>query len=279
MFPYIGGKSHHVGWMDELFPERFRKFVEVFGGAGWVSVKSVKVARADERVYNDFNPLLANVFECFRSDPEGLLRRMLATPKSQLQTYRSFQRELFDGMDWSDVRLGDVELATKYLYLQTQVFAGTALSAKNVPYFTETKAGGKYPSKYDTLCRKLVNPKIVSRLKAITAVEQLDCEESIQRNDAADVFFYVDPPYFSKEFYYSKEFPREKHESLSKTLAGIKGKFALSYYDFDDLRKFYPQDRFRWHHQRVYRSASTRSGNNPDYGNTSKATEILIMNY
>lgn len=279
MFPYIGGKSHHVKWMNELFPNYFPKFVEVFGGAGWVSVKSAKVGEATTRVYNDFNPLLANVYECMRRDPQTLLGMMDATTKSDLTLYRQYQQELFVTLDWKTIQLGDFALAVKYLYLQTQVFAGTPLSATNVPYFTETKAGGKYPSKYDTLKKKLKNPKITNRLLGITAVEKLDCIDLIKKYDSPDTFFYVDPPYHSMEFYYSQDFPREKHKELADTLGQIQGKFALSYYDFDDLHEFYPEDRFIWHRQEVYRSAATRSGKNEDYATTSKGTEILIMNY
>ena len=32
MFPYIGGKAHHVKWMDKFFPVNFDKFVEVCMG-------------------------------------------------------------------------------------------------------------------------------------------------------------------------------------------------------------------------------------------------------
>jgi DNA adenine methylase len=193
--------------------------------------------------------------------------------------YRQYQQELFGQLDWTKVTLGDIDLAVKYLYLQTQVFAGTPLSTTNVPYFTETKAGGKYPSKYDTLRKKLANDTITDRLKEITGVEQMDCIDLIKKYDSPDTFFYVDPPYYNMEFYYSKDFPREKHEELANTLANIKGKFALSYYDFDDLKVFYPEDKFTWHRQSVYRSAATRSGNNKDYKTKSKGTEILIMNY
>lgn len=279
MFPYIGGKAHHVKWMNELFPNYFPKFVEVFGGAGWVSVKSVKVGDATTRIYNDFNPLLANVYECLRQDPAAVLAKMNATQKSDLALYRQYQAELFGTLDWSKVQLGDIDLAVKYLYLQTQVFAGTPLSATNVAYFTETKAGGKYPSKYDTLKKKLQNTRIVDRLKAITGVEKMDCIDLIKKYDSPDTFFYVDPPYHNMEFYYSQDFPREKHQELAETLGAIQGKFALSYYDFDDLHRFYPEDRFNWHHQEVYRSAATRSGNDKDYATKSKGTEILIMNY
>lgn len=279
MFPYIGGKAHHVKWMDQLFPTNIKKFVEVFGGAGWVSVKSQRVAISDQRVYNDYNPLLANVFECFRLDAGRVLAVMNATPKSDLALYRQFQQELFVDLDWNTVKLGNFDLAVKYLYLQTQVFAGTPLSSNNVPYFTELKASGKYPSKYDTLKRKLADPNVCSRLKAITQVEQQDCVDLIHRHDSANTFFYVDPPYYKMEFYYSKDFPREKHQQLADTLGNIQGRFALSYYDFDDLRQFYPEDRFYWHRQQVYRSAATRSAGNKNYKQSSRGTEILIMNY
>lgn len=279
MFPYIGGKAHHVKWMDPLFPQGFTQFVEVFGGAGWTSVKSAKVGQAQHRVYNDFNPLLANVFECLRQDPLTVLAAMTATPKSNLDLYRQYQRELFEDLDWSTVTLGDVALAVKYLYLQTQVFAGTPLSATNVPYFTELKAGGKYPSKYDTLRKKLIDPDIQQRLMAIDCVEQMDCVDLIKKYDSPDTFFYVDPPYYNMEFYYSKDFPREKHQELAQVLGTIQGRFALSYYEFDDLHEFYPESQFHWHRQSVYRSAATRSGNSADYGTKSKGTEILVMNY
>lgn len=279
MFPYIGGKAHHVKWMNPLFPNNFSTFVEVFGGAGWVSIKSSKVEKSQKHIYNDFNPLLANVFECFSKDPSRVLKEMDKVPKSDDILYKKFQKELFVNLDWSQVKLGDFKLAVKYLYLQTQVFAGTALSDSNVPYFTEIKTKGKYPNKYDTLKKKLQNQKIVNRLQKINKVEFMDCIDLIKKYDGENTFFYVDPPYYKKEFYYSKDFPREKHEELAKVLSKIKGKFALSYYDFDDLELFYPKNKFVWHYQSVYRSSATRSGGNENYSEKSKGTEILIMNY
>lgn len=279
MFPYIGGKAHHVKWMNPLFPNNFSTFVEVFGGAGWVSIKSEKVGFTQKHIYNDFNPLLANVFECFRQDSARVLAEMNKVPKSDDARYKKYQKELFLTLDWSTVKLGDFALAVKYLYLQTQVFAGTALSATNVPYFTEVKTKGKYPNKYETLKKKLQDQRITKRLQKISVVEKIDCIDLIKKYDSEDTFFYVDPPYFKKEFYYSKDFPREKHEELAETLKNIKGKFALSYYDFDDLRTFYPKNKFNWHHQSVYRSSATRSGKDENYSQKSKGTEILIMNY
>ena len=107
----------------------------------------------------------------------------------------------------------------------------------------------------------------------------MDCIDLIKKYDSPDTFFYVDPPYYNMEFYYSKDFPREKHRELADTLANINGKFALSYYDFDDLKLFYPESQFSWHRQSVYRSAATRSSKNKNYSSKSKGTEVLIMNY
>jgi DNA adenine methylase len=279
MFPYIGGKAHHVKWMSELFPEDFSRFVEVFGGAGWVSVKSKKISNVDEHIYNDFNPLIANVYYCFSKHPKEVLSLMESTEKSVESRYKEYQKELFSDLDWDTITLGDVGLAVKYLYLQTQVFAGTPLSTNNVPYFTEVKTKGKYPSKYDTLIKKLRDDKIVNRLSNIGIVEKMDCVELIKKYDSKDTFFYLDPPYHSKEFYYSQDFPKEKHKELADTLNNIEGKFALSYYDFEDLRQFYPEDKFSWYRKNVYRSAATRSSTDEDYSEKSRAEELLIMNY
>lgn len=277
MFPYIGGKAHHVKWMDPLFPEKFTRYVEVFGGAGWVMIKSTKISQAQERIYNDANRLLANVFECARTDPIELLTLMQAKPSGDRLLYRQYQQELFGLLDWNQIELADYDLAAKYLYLQTQVFSGTPLSLTNVPYFTE--ASGKYASKYDTLKRKLANEIIQQRLKSITQVEHLDCVDVIKKYDSPTTFFYVDPPYYTKEYYYSQDFAQEKHLELAQTLQHIQGKFALSYYDFPELGLLYPEAEYVWHRQSVYRNASTRSSAENDYKTRSRGTEILIRNF
>jgi DNA adenine methylase len=271
MFPYIGGKAHHVRWLQEFFPKH-NTFVEVFGGAGWVSVKSDRLA--DTCIYNDYNSYLANLYYCIVNKPTELLNIMNSIVGSDSVTFKQYQRELF--VDCVPVVLGDVELAHKYIYIQTQVFSGTALSATCVPYFVDIKSAGKYSSKYETFKKKLANETYRKNLNNIT-VENVDCCDLIKKYDSPDTFFYVDPPYYNMEFYYSKDFPREKHEELANTLKAITGKFALSYYDFDDLKIFYPEYQYRWHKQDVYRSASTRGALKHDHNN--RGQEILIMNY
>jgi DNA adenine methylase len=277
MFPYIGGKSHHVRWIDSILPNGFNRYVEVFGGAGWMMLKSKRVASSQQRVYNDFNPLLANFYQCAVQDATRLLRLLEATPGSDTDRFRQYQRELFT--DQPVFRAPDFDLALKYIYLQTQVFAGTPLSARCVPYFVDVKTRGRYPSKYDTIIKKLRDPKVIDRVSNITEVTQQDCIDVIDRWDSEDTLFYLDPPYHDKEFYYSQAFPKHKHEQLAERLRDIQGRFALSYYDFDDLHQFYHKDRFHWHQREVYRAAATRTSHRDNYRERSRAVEILITNY
>lgn len=278
MFPYIGGKHKHVGWLDQLFPKTgYDTFVEVFGGAGWVSVKSKSITVANTRVYNDFNPWIANIYECFRSHQTELRQWLQRYPKSNLDLYRQFQQDIF-GSD-SPVTIPDSELAAKYLYLQTQLFSGVTLGINSPVYFQDTASDGKYGSKYDALLNKLTDPKYCNRLEQITCVENLDCIDVIKKWDSPTTFFYVDPPYFNKEFLYVKEFPKEKHIELADTLKSIQGQWCLSYYDFPDLQEWYPADRYWWHRQSVYRWASTSGHRNLDDRKNRNGTEIAIMNY
>lgn len=279
MFPYIGGKSHHVKWIEELFPQKFDTYVEVFGGAGWVLVKTKKLQPKHTIIYNDLNPFLANVFECFRQDSHKLKEKMDELPTSNADTFRQFQRELFVELDTSTIVLGDIELAVKYLYLQTQIFSGTALSAHNVHYFCDVKSDGKYHSKYETLKNKLVDSKYTNRLSQITRVESLDFRDLIEKYDSKSTFFYCDPPYHSYEKYYSQDFPKEQHETLAETLKNVQGKFALSYYEFEDLYRLYDTDNLNFHKREVYRSSATRSSHKSDYSKRSKGEEILVRNY
>jgi DNA adenine methylase len=277
MFAYIGGKSSHIKWLDPLFPQQFNKFVEVFGGAGWVGIKSQTILQASDRIYNDFNPFIANIHECFRTKNVELLNKLESYPKSDTALYKQFQKEIFGTQH--QVVLGDVQLAAKYLYLQTQIFSGTTLGLENACYFCDTASNGKYSSKYDALKNKLRNPKFTDRLVQVSTVENMDCIDLIKKHDSPDTFFYVDPPYFKKEYLYTTDFPREKHEELADTLKNAQGKWLLSYYDFSELAEWYPKDQYHWHSQDVFRWSSTRAHKSETYKADSRGTEIAVMNY
>ena len=75
---WIGGKKALRDEIIARFPLDYTRYIEVFGGGGWVLFH--KPPGNDFEVYNDFNPNLANLYRCVRDYPHELcneLRYML----------------------------------------------------------------------------------------------------------------------------------------------------------------------------------------------------------
>lgn len=56
---WVGGKNNLKKEIVSRFPEEYSKYVEVFGGAGWVLFHKYKKGK---EVYNDLNSELVNLF-------------------------------------------------------------------------------------------------------------------------------------------------------------------------------------------------------------------------
>jgi DNA adenine methylase len=262
MFPYIGGKCHHIKHLDNIFPMFFDTFVDVFGGAGWVSVKSKIAQRATTRVYNDLNPHLSNIFMQLKKNTYAVKQQLCMWPQQDATLYKQFQQDIF-----GDVKPNlDLETAAKYLYLEVQSFTGNTLGLNSSVYFDKKNIHGLNP-----LLKKLSNDKITDRLKELT-VENLDCINVIQKYDGPNTFFYIDPPYYNEEHYYTQGFGTEQHQLLADCLNNIQGKFALSYYDFDELDVWFPSSKFNRHTYTISKQNSSRN-------NKQKGNELVITNY
>jgi len=72
-------------------------------------------------------------------------------------------------------------------------------------------------------------------------IENMDFERLIARYDGPDTFFYLDPPYYTKERLYERDDAEAftRHEDLAAILKGIRGKFLLSYNDDPFVRQLY----------------------------------------
>ena len=184
--------------------------------------------------------------------------------------FYKFQKEIFNNKDIESIELGDFEFGQKYSYIMTQVFSG--LNAEKAK-FIDLK--GKYKSKFDSFRDKLVKPKFIEKLHKITKCENLSYEQVIKKYDSPKTYFYVDPPYWKTENYYSlHDFDVEDHKNLCTQLSNIKGRFSLSYYEFDLLSEWLPKDKFVWESREFVKAASASKGRKQN-----KGTEILVMNY
>jgi DNA adenine methylase len=277
---YIGGKSKIAPKLIvPNIPKDIETYCEVFGGMFWTffSMDLSKFPNIKNIVYNDINPLNYNLFQCLL-DPSKLLDEVNKipcqkfgediTPSEYRDLFIQFQKEIFDPN--FTVENTDYEVAAKYAYILTQVFSG---SKPETSSYIDLK--GKYKSKYLTFRDKLSNPKWVDYFLKITHVEKMDFEEFILKYDQKNSYFYVDPPYWKTENYYSNhDFDRKDHERLSVVLKKIEGRFSLSYYEFELLEMWYPKNEFEWKSQKFNKAAAAKKGIKQTSGE-----ELLIMNY
>ena len=279
MLSYIGGKSKIGKWIVPFYDKDMETYVETFGGMFWCffNMDLSQFPNLKKVVYNDFNPLNYNLFNCIQN-PTELLRAinsidcqkfgMEITPSIYKEQFINFQAEIF--AENFRVEPGNYEVAAKYVYILTQVFSG---SKPETSSFIDLK--GKYKSKYLTFRDKLSKPDWIEHFLKITHVENMDFAEVIEKYDSPNTYFYVDPPYWKTENYYSNhDFDRQDHERLSKSLISMEGKFSLSYYDFPLLSEWFPKDTYTWEKKEFAKAAAAKKGKAQTMGE-----ELLIMNY
>lgn len=212
---WIGGKKLLRKKIIEQFPETMDRYIEVFGGAGWVLFAKDKHAAME--VYNDVNSNLINLYRCVKYHPEALQKELDGIFMS---------RELFlDAIQ--DVRgLTDIQRAARFFISIKESF-GTdcrsfSVSAKNMKAAVDflTIASGRLTS---------------------VVIENLDFEHLIRTYDRPGALFYCDPPYYSAEKYYPDRFLTGDHIRLRDALGRIQGKFIVSYNDCPEIRDLYKQ--------------------------------------
>jgi DNA adenine methylase len=271
MISYIGGKNRMAKWIGSYIPNDIETYVEVFGGAFWVYVNGEvhKKPILKNVIYNDFNRYMTNLLACCRN-PQEFLKSMEEIVAQDSELFYQFKTDVFENKNIKDIEIPDYDYGMKYAYIVTQIFSGLNPEKGK---FIDLK--GKYSSKFDAFRRRLKNPKVIEKLKKITNVENMDCEEVIKKYDSPTTYFYVDPPYWKTENYYSlHNFDTDDHKRLADVLTNIEGRFSLSYYDFDQLHDWFPEDEYEWELKDFVKPASAQKGKSQN-----KGTELLIMNY
>lgn len=268
---YIGGKSRIGTWIRNYIPYDTETFVEPFSGMFWVFFKLElpNYPNLKKVVYNDFNPLNVNLFNCIKNYVD--FYEVIKDYKSQnKKLFDKFQKEIFHPDFQVDLTTPDYHTAAKYAYILSQVWSGTNPEKGK---FIDLK--GKYRSKFDSFKSKLVDTKWQKYFDKITVCECLDFEDVIKKYDSEKTYFYCDPPYFKTENYYANhEFGISTHQRLADTLKNIEGKFSLSYYYFDQLDEWFSKDEYIWQSKEFSKAAMAKAGKAQ-----TKGVELLIMNY
>lgn len=212
---WVGGKKLLRKKILEQFPENgmFNRYIEVFGGAGWILFASDRHAMIE--VYNDINGNLVNLFRCTKYHPEAL--------QQELRFVLMSREQFFNAKEQMEIKsLTDIQRAARFFVLIKENF-GTDLKTFGV----RAKNMENAIDYISTISKRLNN----------VVIENLNFEHVIKTYDKKDALFYLDPPYYAAEKYYLDKF--EDHAKLREVLYGIKGKFLLSYNDCEFIRKLY----------------------------------------
>lgn len=248
---WVGGKKALRDEILARFPRNYKRYIEVFGGAGWVLFH--KPPGNDFEVFNDFNGNLVNLYRCVREQPEALRNELRYMLNSRLDF------EYMKGMLHSQAVLPDVRRAAYYYALIRYSYAAGTSTFGSQPH----AMWNNFP----------LIESAAGRLQKVV-IENKDCVKLIRQYDRPESFFYCDPPYYNADQYYEAvSSDGFDHAGLADALLGIKGKFLLSYNDCPEIRALYDRPGI------VVEGISLLSNIAQRYENGKQYPELLISNY
>jgi DNA adenine methylase len=215
-FPYVGGKRYMLKWILRMIPEH-RVYVEVFGGSGKVLLNK---ERSEVEVWNDYDRRVANLFHVVVFNFDEFYAGVSGLVFSR-ELYREYLREL---REVGRIEIGDVGMAVKTYYVMCCMFGGGGSGFRSF--------GFRF-SKVDNMAKRYWRrlselERVRERLSGVV-IECDDFERVVKRWDGEETYFFLDPPYYGAEGYYSG-FSKEDHERLLSLLKRVKGKWLLSGY-------------------------------------------------
>ena len=234
------------------FPLEYGRYIEVFGGAGWLLFH--KPPESFE-VFNDMNSNLVNLYRCVREDPRKLIYRL----KYMINARDDFRCIVEQRRRGLFARFRDYDRAAKFYYLIQ---------------FSYGHKTDQYCCRPVAMWKKFpLIERAAARLQSV-AIENRDFESLIKLYDRPDSFFYCDPPYYATEdFYKDVDFTREDHIRLRNTLLECEGKYLVSYNDCPEIREI-------WDVPGIYIESVTRLNNLAlRYESGAEYHEVFISNY
>lgn len=245
---WIGGKKLLRKAICARFPKEIDRYIEVFGGAGWVLFNAQK--HAELEIFNDINSNLVNLFRCVKCHPDEFEKEIALLLNSR-EIFDCFKHHSTDGMT-------DIQKAARYFYLIKASYGckmGTfAMRPKKVNYIEKLTV-------------------ITERLESVV-IENKGFDTLIKQYDKDNALFYCDPPYYGAEYFYDTGdfvFDAAQHIKLRDILAGIKGKVILSYNDCEFVRDLYRE--FNIEEIERQNSLATKYNTGKSY------KELIIRNY
>lgn len=250
---WVGGKKALRDDVIIRMPPFYDKYIEVFGGAGWVLFR--KTPEHEAEVFNDFNSNLVNLYRCVRDNPAKLKYKL----RYVLNSREDFRWLVFLHKKGIFTRFHDYDGAAKFYQLIRYSY-GSALES--------------FASQSHSIWNDFPLIDMASRRLQKVIIENQDFEVLIKHYDSPGSFFYCDPPYYATESYYKDVgFTKNDHVRLRDTLSKIKGKFLVSYNDCPEIREL-------WAYEGIHIESVSRMDNfRQRYSGGAMYNELFISNY
>ena len=226
---------------------RDQVYIEPFFGGG--SIFFARERMADSEIINDINDDIINLYKIVQKDSEAFARRFDCVFRS-----RTLFNETRDSKPTDDF-----ERAFRTFYLLSAGFGGKYSDAHK-PTCASERAGSVagWQKRIVTIGKRLQNAFIENKDALILIKEW---------NEKKRAFFYLDPPYFSKEQYYNNG--TFNHAELAELLKQSKARWILSYNNCPEICELYKD----FKQKTVNRRCSLNNRNAKDFG------ELIVWNF
>ncbi len=208
------------------FPSEYDIYIEGFGGSASILLSKTPTPK---EIYNDLSD---NVYSLYKVIADEKLYKKLVDKMEILPYSEQIRREFIEDLKKKQSLF---DRAYKFLYVNRTSFNGVGGFSVNLL----TRRGvAKSISDYIGMVEHL--PEIHQRMRSVI-IEHRDIMELIEKYDAPNVFFYLDPPYIqstrSSNQKYEVEMPDEKHIEMIDLILKCKGKFLISGYYHEIYKK------------------------------------------
>lgn len=256
-FPWFGGKQKLADDILATFPPH-SVYVEVFGGGASVLLSK---APATLDVYNDLDDGLVNFFTVLRDAPERLVPLLELTPYARSEWLRC-------RAEWHTVT-DPVERARQWYVVASQSVGGMVARDARPGWKRDLgrgwggeRLGRMHLSRAASTANRVDHIwRFVQRFRSVQ-IECLDWRACLERYDAPDALFYLDPPYIAatrRAGGYRHELADVDHAELVDRVLALEGVAIVSGYDHPLYAPLVERGGFTRHSFSVLSTAGQRS--------------------